>query len=95
MTTSTLAHLSADAGQRVRVGIRLESTDGLGYFLDDLQYNHFTDADFSGIADIAVDTDANAPVEYFNLQGVRVDNPTPGKVYIVRRGAAAFKQLFR
>ena len=89
------ADLSAYAGQRVRVGIRLESTDGLGYFLDDLQYNHFTDADFSGIADIAVDNDANAPVEYFNLQGVRVDNPTPGKVYIVRRGAAAFKQLFR
>ena len=38
----------------------------------------------TGINDITVDN-ANAPVEYFNLQGVRVDNPTSG-VYIRRQG---------
>ena len=85
--------LSAYAGQRVRVGILMESTDGLAYFLDDLQFNHFEDADFVGVEDVAVD--AAAPAEYFNLQGVRVANPSAGTVYIVRRGASVTKQLMR
>ncbi|MDE5554577.1 MAG: hypothetical protein K2J10_05280, partial [Muribaculaceae bacterium] len=38
----------------------------------------------AGINDITIDN-ANSPVEYFNLQGVRVDNPTQG-VYIQRKG---------
>ena len=38
----------------------------------------------TGIADIDVDN-ASAPVEYFNLQGIRVANPTTG-VYIRRQG---------
>lgn len=37
----------------------------------------------AGVADITVD--ANAPKEYFNLQGIRVANPTEG-LYIVRQG---------
>lgn len=37
----------------------------------------------SGISDVAVDE--NAPVEYYNLQGLRVDNPTNG-LYIRRQG---------
>ncbi len=39
--------------------------------------------DPAGIANIAADN--NAPVEYFNLQGVRVDNPANG-LYIRRQG---------
>ncbi len=38
----------------------------------------------SGITDINVDN-ANAPVEYFNLQGIRVENPANG-LYIRRQG---------
>lgn len=38
----------------------------------------------SGIGSVTV-SDDNAPVEYYNLQGVRVDNPTPG-IYIQRQG---------
>lgn len=41
----------------------------------------FTTGD--GISDVAVD--ANAPAEYFNLQGVRVANPENG-LFIVRQG---------
>ncbi len=37
-----------------------------------------------GVADVTVD-DSNAPVEYYNLQGVRVDNPSNG-LYIRRQG---------
>ncbi len=50
---------------------------------------HWGDAP-SGIGNIAVDNDENAPVEYFNLQGVRVSNPENG-LYIKRQGNKATK----
>lgn len=43
---------------------------------------------YTGIEDITVDE--NAPVEYFNLQGVRVANPENG-LYIRRQGGKATK----
>lgn len=43
----------------------------------------------SSISDINVE-DANAPVEYFNLQGVKVANPANG-IYIMRQGGKASK----
>lgn len=49
-----------------------------------LHYNNGT----SGID--KVESDANAPVEYYNLQGVRVDNPSAG-LYIRRQGNKATK----
>lgn len=53
--------------------------------------------DLSGVEDIIIDTDGydpNAPVEYYNLQGIRVDNPSNG-VYIRRQGNSATKVLIR
>jgi hypothetical protein len=55
-----------------------------------------TDPDPNGgaiVSDIAIDSE-NAPAEYFNLQGVRVANPTPG-LYIVRQGNKVTKQVVR
>ncbi|MCM1076480.1 MAG: fibronectin type III domain-containing protein [Bacteroides sp.] len=49
-------------------------------------------ADFSGIADVIADREAE--VEYFNLQGVRVANPTPG-LYIRRQGTRVEKVVIR
>ena len=46
--------------------------------------------DGSGVKDVAVD--ANAHVEYYNLQGVRVAEPTNG-IYIRRQGNTASKVL--
>ena len=46
----------------------------------------------TGISDITVDTEA--AVEYFNLQGVRVDNPTNG-LYIMRQGSKTQKVSIR
>ncbi|MDO4320274.1 MAG: hypothetical protein Q4C34_06820 [Bacteroidales bacterium] len=43
----------------------------------------------SAVRDIATDSetiDWNAPVEIYNLQGVRVSDMTPGQLYIVRQG---------
>lgn len=47
----------------------------------------------SGIVDITVDDDENAPVEYYNLQGIRVANPSHG-IYIRRQGRTATKVAF-
>lgn len=41
-----------------------------------------------------IDTDSNAcGAEYYNLQGIRVANPAPGALYIVRRGATTAKEV--
>ena len=51
----------------------------------------------AGIEEIAGDlNNANAPVEYFNLQGVRVnaENATPG-IYIRRQGSETTKVLVK
>ena len=47
----------------------------------------------SSVSDITVDK--NAPVEYFNLQGVRIDNPAAGQVVIKRQGTKVTKTLVR
>ena len=44
----------------------------------------------AGIGDIIADSDADVPVEYYNLQGIRVDNPSSG-IYIRRQGSKATK----
>lgn len=45
----------------------------------------------AGVDNVAVD--AAAAAEYYNLQGVRVDNPTRGQMYIVKTGARATKVI--
>jgi alpha-amylase len=47
----------------------------------------------TGIDEIAAEA-ADADVEYYNLQGVRVENPTPG-IYIVRRAGKVTKEIVR
>lgn len=50
----------------------------------------------SGIADVVVDeVDENAPVEYYNLQGIRINEPTPGQIVIRRQGNKATKIVVR
>ena len=48
----------------------------------------------SGVDGINTVDDDNAEVEYYNLQGVRVADPTPG-IYIVRRGRKTAKVVIR
>ncbi len=49
-------------------------------------------AEGSGVEDLVVDE--NAPVEYFNLQGVRVANPENG-IYIVKQGSKVTKRIIK
>lgn len=56
------------------------------------QYINVT-LDMSGINDVAVD--ANAPVKYFNLQGVEVANPEKGQLVIKTQGGKAQKVIVK
>lgn len=49
----------------------------------------------AGVNDVVADADATAPIEYFNLQGVRIANPAAGQVVIARQGTKAAKQLVK
>lgn len=65
----------------------LFATKNNQYF--DQVYVYYKDA--SGVDGIEVDViDENLPVEYYNLQGVRVQNPSEG-IYIKRQGDKAVK----
>lgn len=48
----------------------------------------------TGINDVTVDG-ADAPVEYFDLQGIRVSNPQPGRMVIRRQGTNVEKILVK
>ena len=49
----------------------------------------------TGVDDVMVDGNEEAPVEYYNLQGVRVENPAAGQLYIKRQGSKATKVIVR
>lgn len=49
----------------------------------------------AAIDNVAVDnTDANAPVKYYNLQGIEIAHPENGNIYIRRQGSKASKVAF-
>lgn len=48
----------------------------------------------TGIVEVGAEG-VNAPVEYYNLQGVRIANPAPGQVVIVRQGNEVKKVLVK
>ncbi len=37
--------------------------------------------------------DADAPAEYFNLQGIRIANPSKGEIHVVRKGNKTYKAI--
>jgi|GEM_PF-5349820 len=49
----------------------------------------------AGVEGVVADADLNAPVEYFNLQGVRVANPEAGQLVIKRQGSTVTKLIVR
>lgn len=77
--------------------IRIETTKahdaGWGIKLHEAQV-YASPQDTTGIESVTGD-DTDAPVEYYNLQGVRVDNPAAGHIYIRRQGNTATKVAIR
>lgn len=67
--------------------------EGAGMAWADAKVNFKNDYGFaSAIKNVSADFDENAPVEYYNLQGVRVENPANG-LYIKRQGNKAAKVI--
>lgn len=52
------------------------------------------DFDLLGVSDVTVDDNADAPARIYNLQGIPVNNPEAGQVYIVVRGNRSTKVIF-
>lgn len=52
-------------------------------------------SDQNAVNDITADEDVNAPVRYFNLQGVEISEPAAGSVVIRRQGSTAEKLIVR
>lgn len=66
--------------------------------MDDVNYAYESvfilwDKVADGISAVAVEAE-DAPVEYYNLSGVRVEHPTPG-IYVVKQGGKVTKQVIR
>lgn len=68
--------------------------EGAGMGWDNAKINFDNDYGFvsAAINNVSADFDENAPVEYFNLQGVRVENPANG-LYIKRQGNKVAKVI--
>ncbi len=52
-------------------------------------------SDQNAVNDITADEDLNAPVRYFNLQGIEINEPAAGSVVIRRQGSTAEKLIVR
>ena len=78
---------------KVWVGLKKDENAPGGYWNP---YREFTLEQYvaggSGVAEIVVDE--NAPVEYYNLQGIRVANPENG-LYIVKQGNKVTKRIIK
>ncbi|MDE6285863.1 MAG: hypothetical protein K2L99_02590, partial [Muribaculaceae bacterium] len=51
--------------------------------------------DLGSLNEVAVDNNENAPVEYFNLQGVRINEPAAGQIVIRRQGNKTTKVIMK
>jgi len=82
-----------DSEKGNHVAIRCKGYNG-GYKSFYLTFDYVNPS--SGIEDVRIDSDfdENAPVEYYNLQGVRVENPDNG-LYIKRQGKKVEKVIIR
>lgn len=49
----------------------------------------------TGIDDIKADNNADCPVEYYTLQGIRIDQPSTGTIVIRRQGTSVKKILVK
>lgn len=78
--------MDPESGQTMPIPVRFYS-EGVDPTIDPV-----VPSDLSGIADINAAPSLSAPI-YYNLQGIRVDNPQPGQIYIQRLGNNASKIL--
>lgn len=85
------AEITDDKGEKVTV-TKIDDNNVKFPTVKGATYNVII-ADGSGVADLVVE-DENAPVEYYNLQGIRVANPENG-LYIVKQGNKVTKRIIK
>ncbi|MGN0229589.1 MAG: hypothetical protein ACI4BH_07250 [Muribaculaceae bacterium] len=73
------------------------TTSGKMYYAcsDATNLSYITFPTFSGINNITVGDKDNAPVEYYNLQGMRIAAPVEGQLVIKRQGSEVEKLIVR
>lgn len=83
--------IPADAtpGNSFKLRLGIES-DKANYLIDNVRLTRRATTGIEGVA-----ADSNAEAEYFNMQGMRVAQPEAGRIYIVRRGGKATKELVK
>lgn len=59
-----------------------------------VKYKFTVDGAGAGVEDVTVDNNNNAPIEYYNVSGVRVAQPAAGNVYIRKQGTSVAKVVF-
>jgi hypothetical protein len=91
-TSETTIWLSKEGVKNSSVTLRGKNKLSGTQFLQQF-YILYAPKDASGIEGVAADN-SNAPVEFYNLQGVRVANPTAG-IYVKRQGNSATKILVK
>ena len=83
--------LSSPAGQPVTALVRNNRGDAL--LVQAIKVLTYTNVNGAGVNDV-FDDDDNAPVEFFNMQGVKVSGDQPG-LYIRRQGSKSTKVLVK
>lgn len=83
--------LGAYIGKKIQIGFRYMSTEEIAGTWE-IQHIAIIGQIEAGVTDIVVDE--NAPVEFFNLQGVRVANPENG-LYIRKQGNKVSKVIVK
>ena len=81
-----------------RSGFIYAQTSGGTYYASNYAdvLSYVTFPTFSGINEVKADIDnSNAPVEYFNLQGMRIAAPVEGQLVIKRQGSIVEKLIVR
>ncbi len=50
-------------------------------------------AGLNAVEGIEAEASEDAPVEYFNLQGIRISHPQPGQIHVVKQGNKTYKAV--
>lgn len=80
--------------KEIFVAIRMRSSNGDAISFDNLELYGCQNVK-SGIEDVSADENSNTPVEFFNLQGQRIEKPAPGQFVIRRQGGNVTKVIVR
>ena len=96
-TAASLARWTMPTGESVNYMVGFASSVNEDGSVNIYQFNpgirlakYTLAAEVTGINNVIADADENAPVEYYNLQGVKVEKPENG-IFIKKQGAKATK----